>query len=103
MSRWHLLLGVASAIAFAADEPRAPKLGDSTPPPAEHEGEPARRLPATVAVCQDPSARRCWLAAGEAGCTAEGGQVFRVVIDQPSRADAQRALDQCRTALGTPP
>jgi hypothetical protein len=104
MSRWLLLVSIASSIALAASEPRAPKLGDSTmPPPAERESEPAKRLPATVAVCQERSARRCWVAAGEAGCTAEGGQVFRIVIDQPSRADAEGALAQCRAALSAPP
>jgi hypothetical protein len=102
MTGWVLLLAVAGATALAAGEPYAPKLGDP-PPPVDRGGEPARRLPATVAVCHLPSARRCWLAPSEAGCTAAGGRVFRIVIDQPSRADAEQALKQCVAELDTPP
>lgn len=80
-------------------EPTAPKLGAEPPAPVPHESEPARRLPPTVAVCEDTLGRRCWLASREGDCAADGGRIFRVVIDQPGRADADQALAQCRESV----
>jgi hypothetical protein len=94
-----LLLVAVSAL---GSEPTAPKLGTEPPAPVPHESEPARRLPPTVAVCADEAARRCWLAPREADCAANGGHVFRLVIDQAGQADAEEALAQCREGAQSP-
>lgn len=87
---------LVAAGAALGGEPTAPKLGEELPAPVPRESDPARHLPPTVAVCEDEAARRCWLAPREADCAADGGHVFRLVIDQPGRADADQALAQCR-------
>jgi hypothetical protein len=93
---------LVAAGAALGGEPTAPKLGAEPPAPVPQEREPARRLPPTVAVCEDETARRCWLASREADCAAGGGHVFRLVIDQPDRADAEQALAQCREGAQSP-
>ena len=93
---------LVAAGAALGGEPTAPKLGAEPPASVPHESEPARRLPPTVAVCADEAARRCWLASREADCVADGGHLFRLVIDQPGRADAEQALGQCREGAQSP-
>src|SRR5262245_19853244 len=88
-------LVLAARAVAAPPEPAVPKLDEGPPgrpAPAEESG--ARRLPATVAICRDQAAGRCWLVpTGDACGSAE---VFRVVIDAPGRTDAADALAQCR-------
>jgi hypothetical protein len=89
---------LVAASAAAGPDVRAPKLEteESRPaPPSSPDPGRARPLPRTAAVCQDPAGRRCWVAARESECGASG-QVFRVVIDDPARADVADALADCR-------
>jgi hypothetical protein len=105
-----LLLAGWLAGTAAGDAPRAelPKL-DTGPaalaPPTPEVAEPARRLPPTVAVCQDRAARRCWLAPEARDCRtseAPAGEIFRLVIDDAARREAGTALADCRAALERP-
>jgi hypothetical protein len=66
--------------------------------PAPTHSEPARKLPATVAVCHEPTAPRCWTAPRAEDCARDSGQVFRVVIGGAGGPDAVAALAQCRSA-----
>lgn len=76
--------------------PHAPKLDVPATPLAAPAGDAgARRLPPTVAVCQDRTERRCWTAPDEAACGA--GRALRVVIDDPAEIEA--TLAHCRREL----
>jgi hypothetical protein len=88
--------GLVLGIVLAAGEPYAPKLDQrrGPAPGGSADIEPARRLPATVAVCVDRAAGRCWTVAGtETACG--GATVFRVVV----AADAAGAVARCREEL----
>ena len=61
---------------------------------AASDDEPARRLPRVTTVCHVPAERRCWTEPGESRCLT--GEVFRIVIDEPDRADVATALAECR-------
>jgi len=101
--RWAFLLALALVRpGAAADTPTARPL-DSEPPPAAApgEGEPAKTLPPTVAVCRDDT--RCWTRALAEDCEPEGGHVFRVVLGDAKGRDATTALIQCRAAVAAPP
>ena len=105
-----LLAAWLAGTAAAGDASRVelPKLGDgeaAAAPASPAETEPARRLPPTVAVCQDRGARRCWLAPDARDCRtseAPGGEIYRLVIDDAARRDAGIALADCRAALDRP-
>ena len=56
--------------------------------------EPARPLPRVTTVCRAPADSRCWTESGESRCA--GGDVFRIVIDEPGRSDVATALADCR-------
>jgi hypothetical protein len=86
---------VVALVLAGAGEPTAPKLdpAPATPPAAAEEPAPARRLPRTVAVCRDDAARRCWKAPRATDCAVDG--LYRVVIDEPGRTDADEALAAC--------
>ena len=90
-----LLATIAPGLTRAEPPARAPKL-DPAPvaPPAADEA--ARPLPETVAICQDRTAGRCWLAPRARDCH---GQPFRVVIAGEGREDAAAGLADCRAAL----
>ena len=99
-----LVLALAlSGPCSAAEAPTIRPLdpgGEQPAPPAEP--EPARTLPATVAVCHDPTAHRCWTAARAEDCARETGQVFRVVLGDAGGRDAATALAQCRSGAAAP-
>jgi hypothetical protein len=62
--------------------------------------EPARKLPPVTTVCRAADGGRCWTERGESVCT--GGDVFRIVIDEPGRSDVAQALADCRRPPDTP-
>lgn len=97
MRRVVALAVILAARAVGAADATAPKL-EPTPPAAPASDPTARRLPPTIAVCRDPGARKCWTAPTAAGC---GGvdAVFRVVIAEPGRTDADDALAACRAEM----
>ena len=109
VERGALLAVVVLAALARAEEPTIRKLdpGADVPapssPPSSTDEAPARRLPATVAVCLDREAGRCWLAPRGEDCRAPAtptGDVFRVVIDDAARVQPNAALADCQATLG---
>lgn len=85
-ARWRWLLMTAAGVSIALaictgfqavgiDVPVLPRLDDlDVEQPSTADDAPAMRLPATMTVCIDRGAGRCWTEAGESHC--DGGAVF---------------------------
>lgn len=100
-SRWYFVLALALAHPCAAGDvptvrPLDPTTEETAPTAAP---EPARTLPPTVAICQEPAANRCWTALRAEDCARERGRVYRVVLGDAAGRDAAAAMNQCRTAV----
>jgi len=97
MSRVVFFVLLLARVGGAADAV-APKLDPPAAPAAPAPDPTARKLPPTIAVCRDVAARKCWTAPTADGC---GGvdAVYRVVIAEPGRSDANDALAACRADI----
>jgi hypothetical protein len=85
--------GVVVAVMFLA-RVAAARAADG----ARAGGAPATP-PDTVVICQETTARRCWIAFDAKGCGAPPATVFRVVPGEAGRPEMADALADCRDAL----
>ena len=99
---WRAAVVLALAMAYpcaAGDTPTIRPLDPgSESAPAPRVEEPARTLPPTVTVCNEPGGSRCWTRPFAEDCERDGGRVFRVVLGDADGRDAVTALRQCQAA-----
>jgi hypothetical protein len=91
-----------ATIVEAGDAAVVPKLEDverSTSNPPSAEADRPQALPATVTICQDSSAQRCWTEGGATDCASDANPDAKIFRQTGSTADPGKALEDCWAAV----